>query len=179
MPTDVLLKQIPNPYPEKLPAVWSLCAVLINPNDRNCVSITSFGRSEQMDFNWEHNPGWCCSGRSKYSLGNCSPLGWEWKVAAATFTQHRRLFPRTVGESHIARPHKGVQTWKQKPAVTKRFPQHYESPGSDSRVSWVCSPRRELTILIPWQANPYTIIGLCDVPQSQIHCSSQKMKPLN
>lgn len=71
------------------------------------------------------------------------------------FHPTEKRFPRTVRESHIAHPHKGVQTWKPKLAVTKGFPQHYESPDGDSRVPQVCSPRRELTVIIQWQVNPY------------------------
>lgn len=67
----------------------------------------------------------------------------------------QRDSPRTVGESHIAHPRKGVQTWKPKPAVTKGFPQRFESPDSDGRVPEVFSPRRELTVLIQWQISPY------------------------
>lgn len=105
----------------------------------------------------------------KYSPGNCSPEGWEWKVAVGTLTQHRRDFFRTVGESYIGGSHEGVQTWKPKGAVTKGFPQRSESQDSHSRVPQGHSPRRELTAVIQWQGNPciyYCYLWCATAPHS-------------
>lgn len=105
----------------------------------------------------------------KYSPGNCSPEGWEWKVAVGTLTQHRKDFLRTVGESHIGGSHEGVQTWKPKGAVTKGFPQRSESQDSHSRVPQGHSPRRELTAVIQWQGNPciyYCYLWCATAPNS-------------